>query len=280
MTQMNRRADYSHYDDMTTAQLQEILRKHAHGELEATPDTEELFYIMGVLRDRAKSDPDKKVKSTEEAYKIFVKYYAPEMAEGKPIPFTKRYPVARWAKRVAVLAAICATLMVAAVSAEAFVPGWWGRVSAWTKGIFSFEDVSIGTEGKEPSEQLNLELRTLQEALDIYSITQPLVPSWLPDGYVALDVKTVRTPREISISASYANGDRELVIKIRQTVGAAAQKIEKMEGLIDVYSVNGIEYFLFDNNGVTQAAWVVDEFECLITGNVTMDEMKAIIDSI
>ena len=280
MTEVNSREDYSHYEDMTTAQLQEILRKHAHGELETTPDTEELFYIMGVLRDRAKSDPDKKVKSTEEAYKTFVKYYAPEMADEKSVPFTKRLLVARWAKRAAVVAAICATLTVAAVSADAFVPGWWDRVSAWTKEIFSFENTLDGTEGKEPEKQPNLALLSLQEALDMYNITQPLAPSWLPDGYENVDLKSQRTPREVTISAVYENEERQLVIKIRQTVGAKAQKIEKTDGLIEVYSVNGIEYFLFDNNGVMQAAWVIDEFECLIVGDLTMDEMKAIIDSI
>ena len=280
MTEMNSREDYSHYDDMTTVQLQEILRKHAHGELETTPDTEELFYIMGVLRDRAKSDPDKKIKSTQEAYKTFVKYYAPEMAEGKVIPFTKRHPVARWAKRAAVVATICATLTVAAVSAEAFVPGWWDRVSAWSKEFFSFENTLDGTEGKEPDKQHNLALLSLQEALDLYNITQPLAPSWLPDDYVDVDLKSQRTPREVTISAVYESEERQLVIKIRQIVGAKELKIEKTDGLIEVYSVNGIEYFLFENNGVIQAAWVVDEFECLITGELTIDEMKSIVDSI
>lgn len=280
MTEMNSREDYSHYDDMTTAQLQEILRKHAHGELETTPDTEELFYIMGVLRDREKSNPDKKFKSTEEAYKTFVKYYAPEMAEGKAIPFTKRHPVARWATRAAVVAAVCATLTVAAVSADAFVPGWWDRVSAWTKEIFSFENTLDGTEGKEPDKQHNLALLSLQETLDLYNITQPLAPSWLPDGYVDVDLKSQRTPREVTISAVYKNEEMQLVIKIRQIVGAKELKIEKTDGLIEVYSVNGIEYFLFENNGVMQAAWAVDEFECLITADLTIDEMKSIVDSI
>ena len=68
MSEMNSRESYTRYDDMTTDQLREILRKHAHGELEKKPDTEELFYIMEVLANRESENPEKQIKSTEEAY--------------------------------------------------------------------------------------------------------------------------------------------------------------------------------------------------------------------
>ena len=100
MSEMNSRESYIRYDEMTTDQLREILRKHAHGELEKEPDTEELFYIMEVLASRESENPEKQIKTTEETYATFVKHYAPEMAEGEPIPFAKRGAVAtRWMKR-------------------------------------------------------------------------------------------------------------------------------------------------------------------------------------
>ena len=68
MSEMNSRESYTRYDEMTTDQLREILRKHAHGELEKEPDTEELFYIMEVLANRESENPEKQIKSTEEAY--------------------------------------------------------------------------------------------------------------------------------------------------------------------------------------------------------------------
>lgn len=280
MSEISMREIYGHYDDMPTEHLQEILRKHAHGELEVAPNTEELFYIMGVLRDRAKLDPSKKYRSVEDAHKTLVEYYVPEMREEKAIPRLKNSSIAQWAKRVAVVAVVCVTLAAVAVGADAFVPGWWDRVHSWTKEIFSFEHVPNGTQGEEPEKQHNLALLSLQEALDLYNITQPLAPSWLPDGYVDVDLKSQRTPREVTISAVYEKEESQLVIKIRQIVGAKELKIEKTEGLIEVYSINGIDYFLIENNEAMQAAWVVDEFECLIGGNVSMEELKRIIDSI
>ena len=60
MSELNNRAEFSHYDSMTTEELQEILRKHAHGELQTEPDTDELYYIMEVLAQRREEqDPVK-----------------------------------------------------------------------------------------------------------------------------------------------------------------------------------------------------------------------------
>ena len=118
MSEMHSRESYPRYDEMTTEQLREILRKHAHGELEKEPDTEELFYIMEVLANKESENPEKQIKSTEEAYETFVKHYAPELAEEKPILFSKRSAVAaRWMKRVAVVAIVFVALTTAAVSA-------------------------------------------------------------------------------------------------------------------------------------------------------------------
>ena len=167
MSEMNSRESYARYDDMTTEQLREILRKHAHGELEKEPDTEELFYIMEVLANRENENPEKQIKSTEEAYATFVKHYAPEMAEEEPILFPKRGTVAaRWMKRVAVVAIVFAALTTAAVSAKAFAPDIWGKIANWTKEIFRFEDVAGGTEGQEPAKENNAELDSLHEAIN------------------------------------------------------------------------------------------------------------------
>jgi hypothetical protein len=277
MSEMNGQKDYSRYDAMRTEQLREILRKHAHGELEIMPDTEELFYIMAVLESREKEKP----KSTEEAYETFVKHYAPKMAEKKPIPFTKSSMVAaRWMKRVAVIAVIFATLTVAAVTAEAFVPDFWGKVGSWTKEFFHFEDVTNGLEVTEPDKENNAELNSLREALGQYGTVEKLMPNWIPQGYICVDLSANRSPKSLRITAIYERDGERLVIQIRQVFGQIPQQIEKSEDLIEIYSVDDTEYYILSNKQNLQAAWVVGEFECVIGGKITMEEMKRIIDSI
>ena len=281
MSEMNSRESYTRYDEMTTEQLREILRKHAHGELEKEPDTEELFYIMEVLANRESENPEKQIKSTEEAYATFVKHYAPEMAKEEPILFPKRSAVAaRWMKRVAVVAIVCVALTTAAVSAKAFAPDFWEKVATWTREFFRFEDVTDGTEGQEPDVENNVELDSLRDALNQYGVSKQLAPNWIPDGYECVDVNANRSPKILAITAMYEQDGNQLVITIRQDVGKIPQQIEKSEDLIEIYSADGVDYYIFSNNDTLQTAWVVGEFECIIGGQITMEEMKAIIDSI
>ena len=281
MSEMNSRESYPRYDEMTTEQLREILRKHAHGELEIEPDTEELFYIMEVLADRESTNPEKQIKSTEEAYATFVKHYAPEMAEEKPIPFPKRGAVAtRWMKRVAVVAIVFVALTTAAVSAKAFAPDFWEKVASWTKEIFRFEDIVGGTEGQEPDLENNVELDSLREALGQHNVDEHLMPNWIPYGFICDSVNAKETPKALSITAIYEKDGQYLTIKIRQESGSDPVQIEKNEDLIEIYTADGVDYYIFSNDKYMQTAWVVGEYECIIIGNLTMEEIKRVIDSI
>ena len=281
MSEMNSRESCTRYDEMTTDQLREILRKHAHGELEKEPDTEELFYIMEVLANRESENPEKQIKPTEEAYATFVKHYAPEMAEDKPILLPKRSAVTtRWMKRVAVVAIVCVALMTAAVSAKAFAPDFWEKVAIWTREFFSFENAANPTVGKEPDIENSVELDSLRNALEQHKVLENPAPSWIPEGFVCVGVDANRTPKALAITALYERDGEQLVVQVRQIMDGEPYQVEKSEDLIEVYSADGVEYYIFSNNDSVQAAWVVGDCECYISGRLTMEEMKKIIDSI
>ena len=278
MSEMNSRESYTRYDEMTTDQLREILRKHAHGELEKEPDTEELFYIMEVLANKESENPEKQIKSTEEAYATFVEHYAPEMAEDKPIPFSKRGTVAaRWMNRVAVVAIVFVALTTAAVSAKAFAPDFWEKVACWTKEFFRFEDVVGGTEGQEPAKENNAELDALHEAL---GQQDGLAPTWIPEGYICVSVDAKESPKSRRIMAVYEKDGEQLIVRIQQEFGSDPFQIEKNEDLIEIYTVDGVDYYIFSNMDTIHIAWVNGEYECLIIGKLTIDEAKKVIDSI
>jgi hypothetical protein len=83
-----------------------------------------------------------------------------------------------------------------------------------------------------------------------------------------------------SFVASYQKGDEVLLINIHQNIGVPASRIEKSDNPVEVYVANGIEYYIFLNNGTLQAAWSINEFECVIAGNITLEEMHLMIHSI
>lgn len=279
MSELNNRAEYAHYDSMPTKELQEILRKHANGELQTEPDTDELYYIMEVLaRQREEEDPQA-FRSNEEALEDFRKNYMPKATqEGRTnvIRFTNRALRTVAAVLVVVLILVAGT----SITAEAFHVDIWGKVATWTKEIFQFTGIQDGTTATNPEKEYNAELKSLQDALVEEKVAERIVPTWMPEGYTSKDLKVISTPRVLSISAVYENNGSELIIKIRQTIGVQAPQTEKNDDFLEVYVVDGVEYYIFSNTETLNTAWSIGEFECIITGEITLEEMKKMIDSI
>jgi hypothetical protein len=279
MSEMKGCAEFAKYDTMPTEDLQEILRKHAHDELQVQMDLEELYYIMEVLADRRYDTPEQAAKETEEAYANFRKHYMPKgMQEGKTkvIQFPNR--VFRTVAAVLVLVLILA--VGTSITAEALQIDIWGKFATWTKEIFQFTDNPQGTTAPNPEQEYNAELKSLQDALAQEGIEERLAPTWMPKEYKSIDLKVISTPRVRNINAVYEKNDEQLIIKIRQTIGAPADQVEKNDDLLEVYVVDGVEYYIFSNTETLQAAWSIGEFECVIISKITLEEMKMMIDSI
>ena len=279
MSELNNRAEYAHYDSLPTEELQEILRKHAYGELETEPDTDELYYIMEVLARRREEQDPQAFRSDEEALADFRKNY---MSQEKKMvrPKVIRFP-SRFLKTVAaVLVAVLILAVGTSITAEALQIDIWGKFASWTKEIFQFTDTPQGTTATNPEKEYNVELKSLQDALAQEGIEERLAPTWMPKEYKSIDLKVISTPRVRNISATYEKDDERLIIKIRQTIGVQATQVEKSEDLLEIYTINGVDYYIFSNNASLQVAWSIGEFECLITGKITLEEMKAMINSI
>lgn len=275
MSEMEKREKISRYDSMSTEELQEILRKHAHGELETEPDTQELFEIMEVLSARRQKEEPQAFRSDEEAYAEFCEHYMPkENQEARPKVI--RFPNRALKTVAAVLAVVLILAVGTTITAEALRIDLWGKFANWTKEIFQFSDV----QPTEPEKENNLELKSLHDALAQYKVSEKLVPAWMPEGYKSKDLKIMNSPRAFNVYAIYENNESELIIKIRQTIGVQAPQVEKNEDLLEVYVVDGVEYYIFSNTETLQAAWSIGEFECLMIGNITLEEMKRMIDSI
>ena len=278
MSELNKRAEFSVYDSMTTEELQEILRKHAHGELETEPDTDELYYIMEVLAQRKEMNDPQAIRSNEEALVDFRKHYMPK--ENVVHPKVIRFPSRAFKAVAAVLVAVLIFAVSTSITAEAFHIDIWSKFANWTKEIFQFTDNPQGTTATNPEQDYNAELKSLQDSLDKLSITQKLIPTWLPNGYVSNDLQVMQTPRVRNISAVYEKDGTELIIKICQTIGVQAPQTEKNDDFLEMYMVDGVEYYIFSNTETVNAAWSIGEFECIITGKITLEEMKKMIDSI
>ncbi len=279
MSELEKREDLSRFDSMSTEELQEILRKHTHGELETEPDTQDLFEIMEVLSKRRQQQNPQAFRPDEEAFAEFRKHYMPKKAEAVTQQKTTKLPSRLLRTIAAVLAVVLILTAGTTITAKALNYDIWRKFASWTTEIFHFTD-GPQTSASNPDQSNNVELASLLEALAQHKIPESIVPTWLPDGYKHKDIIAMTSPKERSIYAIYDNNNVELIIRVRQVIDEKADQLEKNDDLLEIYVANDIEYYIFSNNTKLQATWVVEEVECFIIGSITVEEIKAMIDSI
>ena len=276
----NRRdQDFAKYDAMSTEELEEILRLDLDAPPEQESDTQVLLTIMEVLAQRKKESDNKAF----EALESFRRNYMPEEEQTAPVlnykKKTNSRTPARWLRTLATTAAVIAVILLTSVTAKAF--GWdlWDAVIKWTEDTFH---ISIGTpsDASDPKEGDNLPYSSLEEALLKKKVEVSLAPTRIPNGYSLTDITIEETPLKRKFSALYQNEDQYLRVTIFEYMSADPEYIEQGEGLIETYEAFGITYYLFANNTRTQAVWINGSFECYILGELTIAELKTMIDSI
>ena len=269
--------DFSKYDEMTTEELEEILRLDAENTEDQESDTEKLLYVMEVLTKRRMNNGHTG-NTAQEAYESFKQHYMPEIDNEDPIPATeyKAKRIAfRWVRTLVATAAIFVVVIFGSVTAKALGFDIWEAVVQWTKETFHFGDWS-----EKPNDGNNLPYASLQEALEKGNTPTWLVPTCIPHGYELIDLAVEQTPSQRVYRAKYINGEMVLRITVQDYLDKYPVYVEQSDGLVEEYVVSGVTYYLFSDINVVKAVWINGSYECDIMGNVTIEELKMMIDSI
>ena len=264
--------DFAQYDSMATEELEEILRLDAEMPDGQESDIEKILYIMEVLAERKRNNGHAG-KTALEAYESFKQNYMPE-TDNHTIPMQTKRRASHWLRRLTAAAAVLAILLVGSVTAKAFGFNVWKAIVQWTQETFHFGDW-----GNSDSNN-SLQFDSFQEALEKGNMPAGLVPTWIPDGYKLVDISVERSPKKKTYSAKYEDGDQVLRITVRDYLDGIPVYIEQDEGLVEEYAVSGNTYYFFTDTDLSKASWINDSCECSIFGNVTIDELKMMIDSI
>lgn len=279
-----RNKDFSRFDSMTDGELEAILRSDAQNIEGEESDTEMLLYVMEVLAERNKTTTSTN-KSAKEAFETFKQYYMPETDDqsAHASELQKRKTVVSiiplWLRRMSMVAAVVVVIMLGATTVSAFGGDFWEIVVQWTQETFHLGSAN-STETMAPAVDDEREFESLQEVLDLEKITTPLVPTWIPDGYEFLEVRIEESPVQKKYVALYQCGDRQLKIQIKKYLVVDSQQMEQSEDYVEVYEVDGVEYYLIGNYDQMKAVWIIDGYECYISGPFNTEEMKLMIESI
>ena len=263
--------DMSKYDAMTTEELEEILRLDVQAPEEQESDTEKILYIMEVLAKRKRNNSHTG-KTALEAYESFKQNYMPETDHVIPMKPARRMP--RWARALTATAAVLVILFVGSITVEAMGFNIWKAVVQWTQETFHFGDWG----GSDTDNKLQFD--SLQDALAQGNVPVSLVPTWIPDGYELVDIVVEQTPKRKAYRAQYTDGEKDLKITVHDYLDESPVYVEQSEGLTEEYEVFGITYYLFSNLEHNRAVWLYESYECEVFGDVMIEELKLMIDSI
>ena len=273
--------DFSHFDKLSTEELQEILRQDSLLDDDSS-DIDTILYITDLLAKR--SDSSNNSKDVEAAWKSFKENYYPYISDSEPLysfdsPEDKvvkakpRRP-RRVMKTLSVAAVLAVVIISGSVTASAFGYSLWGAVAEWTRDTFGFTQSSQNN-GIYPFENL-------RDALDAYDIDEPIVPQWIPDGYGEDTVQTAETPDSKIIVAVSKYGSKEIKfeVKIFDDPSNRHWLYEMFEDDVEKYSSNGIDFYIMKNDDFTRVSWAVGNNECSILCSLKPKEIYRMVDSI
>lgn len=187
-------------------------------------------------------------------------------------------------RRTVPVAAAAALILGTMISAQAMGVDVFGKIARWTEETFHFSSVEqAAVITKYPlAEGERMTFETLEDAVDAFGITAPIVPKRIPDGLSLTGVTALYNASGIEIYAAYeGDGDAELfAVDYREVAAGGETIVEKDASSVGLYERNGIGHYLITDKGCEKAIWQNGELECFMAGMIARQEMREIIDSI
>ena len=106
-----------------------------------------------------------------------------------------------------------------------------------------------------------------------------MYPKWLPEDLARTEVQIIEEP--LFLYENFSSAERHLSITISQISGSETTVYQK-EGNPPLEYITGgnVVHYIVDNTNEMSAIWYTHSYTTLIVGNVTIEEMKSIIDSV
>ena len=268
----------------STAELEELLALEAANLDAAEPNADFIATVLEVMAERESAQDE---EMTEQAWEDFQEYYNLRKQEEtetdkeeeaphdhrRKTEHRQRSPKIARVIRIGVVAAVLTLLLGGTVF------GWnfFRAMADWTEETFYF------LTGQERNASQQSALHLLQKAVG-KKTDIPTVPKWVPVGTERNDLPTEnsRTDRFI-VRAAYTVGTREFTIRITihdtppELYTGTYQKDATVE---EDYYAGSICHYIVGNNETVSAMWVNGCVEGYIQGELTVEELQKMIDSI
>ena len=271
MDEHKRSQQYAYLEQLSLEELEGIICADAKSE--EHQDTDFIYAVLEVIDEKERKLPGYQPVDVEKSWQEFQRYCANREKWDAVQP---RPPMRlAWKRAIAVMAAVVAAvglvLTVQAAGVDIF-----GAVAHWTDDVFGFTWVG----GKE----LDPERPAWAEALIEQGVDANLIPTEIPDGYVAgeLTVDDLVLWKEFHQSFSSVGNDfwGIRIILYADSEYLQTSVYEKDKSLVEVYEYGQGMIYTFSNINENKVIYLDNLAEVCIAGNLSLNELKQILESI
>lgn len=189
--------------------------------------------------------------------------------------------------RIAV--AVMCLLIIGGVAASALQLDFLSVFKTWTEELFqvryseSPDPIEVTPSGAVDETALAACV-TASEAVSVLGISQPLLPAQIMPEFSPTEFKVSIFSDRTTVYEYYENAKGisfSITIDVyTQLPSGESSWYQKDDIYIESFISGGIEHHIMSNLGTNTAVWTIENCECAITGNLNVDELKAMIDSI
>lgn len=284
---------YPGLDKLSTEELEKLLRQDIEADSEEVPDIAYISAILEVIHERRALEAEQESVDVEAAWQNFQQFYREDplsLQNDSPRPEPSPHPrrseqkakskkQGGW-RRLLPIAAIVAVLVCGSMAASAFGFDLFQLFAGWNSEHFQFVSPWRTEEADEqgvddPYWELRLAVADFTDA--------DIVPKWFPSGtqvITNISQETMSDGTRISVTYEYDNGRFNFVIYLYEIPQEETAIYQKDDETIVEYHQNGIVHYIMNNNGRYGASWTNGNVECSIQGDLTLNDLEKMVDSI
>lgn len=239
-----------------------------------TPDREgRCLYPIGEDRPEEEEEPAGKICQTG----------ARAPFEGKPEKGGKSHPrLRRLCRRAILVAATVVVLFTGMIAAQAMGFDLFGSIAKWTSETFFF----AGTQEEgETQEQVSARYyQSMQNALRTCGLPGTLAPGWYPAGStMPNDIEARSNNDGKMVSANFEIGEDlyfSIGIAELNDDSLSMMTLQKDDSDVTEYLSRNRLFYIYSNVENIVASWSDEQFLISVEGNIPVEDVKQIIDSI
>lgn len=290
-------------ENMTIPELEALLQQDFIAQDDGSAsDVDFVMAVMEVIQKKEEARPDYQPLDTAEAWEEFQSFYNTEEgrensiyrhveedgggeaeAEAEPeAPVQQPKKAKSMRTRCLIAALIAALVAVTTIPISGYANVIQMVIALWNDSHFAYSSDDRSTvDGSNKPLTIPNGFEELWDAAHENGIRDFVIPHYIPDGFQVADSNLYISSltNSIEFQILYTKNDDHIGINITTSDEDRSVFYEKNKGDIVPYELNGVKYYIFENNGENVSTLYLNGIEYLFGTSLSAPELKQIIDS-